>query len=767
MKDIEDRQSVSGESVWSIDSEQAARSSDGALIDGLNSAGMEPVAEGLQGAERLLEGGDLGQDPETPEDMLGATSSRVAIGYHKIDSADVKRASVTALGSSVCLLIGLAIQLLVEEHSGWANSVFSSGSLSPDFIVGSSQPAISLVALSLGGYSIVSLLLALWGDLQRGGEPLSLDALFTPPGAFIAALSAALVFNLVAVFADPVSFSQALIYDSLLVIAASISLSRYLLFKFYVVLKRMVGFTLADRLSPVRVIDKKGRGASSGELRDDDKRAEAVFEVPLHKVVPGQFFKVSSGQVIPLDSLITAGAGEVSERVYSGFSTQVMKDRGQEVTAGSVLLKGNLECQVRRPIWRARIASFAERFERLVDDSVAPREFEAVFVKRSLQLVWLAAFLGSLSFIARGGELFQIGQIFVGVMLLIPLPLTLVLLRLVRGVTVTGLFKAGILLQSPAVLNRTARLRSLVVNQTLPVDEEEWEFRAIDILDERYDPDSLRSVLISLLRYSDDELHKLIYQTLRPQTERLVVYAIEGLEYDEEHAVKGRLEGSPLAFGREEFLIQNTVYLQASDVQRVSDEETSFFFGVGRDVVARLRMVRKPHYRALGSANLLKKLYQVRLLLWSSGSVEELDQIGREVGLEPAQVQGGLLVEEMCSRLSSMESTALYSDYSGEGCEGAALSIALFSAARRELPPVDIVLFDRDPKVLLSLFGITKSSLALERFLIGFSIMATAGVFTALLFDIAGIWLAAVSMLAVPLVSFLVLKRAARRHSLW
>jgi P-type Cu+ transporter len=639
--------------------------------------------------------------------------------------------------------------------------------------------AESLFTLVLGIAVSCRLCISLYKSANKSRNVKNGYNFFSIPNSFIIAITFSVFSTLLIFIFAPEEFVGSKSYNSLIVVVATFALLHYSLFKIFCLVQNKIGFTIADKIDGVRVLalsgekNQKVRRINNKDLSGDNLLqtekllSSGGYTIPLHEVQSGDVIKVLEKEIIPLDGVILSGAAEVSERVFSGYSTHLMKDRGQEVTAGSIVVKGSLECRVKRPIWKAKIATFAERFEDTVRQAVRPLNTEPILVCRSLQLIWLASFLGALAcFLNYQGWASALRTVS-AVLLILFLPMVVLLARCLRGIAVTALFKSGILIKNSSILSKINSVDTLVINQPLPVRDNEWEFLSLDILDERYDPDSLRSVLISLLRYSNSEMHSLIYQTLRPQTEKLIVYTIEDLEYQENHSCIGRLEGSYLVFGDEEFLINNNVYLQASDIKVVDSGESNFFFAVDSEVVARLKVAVRPHYRGLAAISELRKKFGVRSLLWSLGNANQLDEVGKSAGLDAAQVQGGLNTEEFNAKLLSLSNVALYSDYRGEGISNALISIGRYSNKIGELPPTDVVLFNRDPKVLTSLFAITRKFLFYERAFLILATVASALLFTLLLFQVIDVGLCCLVLVAIIAIAETLIYALANKNSLW
>ncbi|MEZ5521588.1 MAG: heavy metal translocating P-type ATPase [Dokdonella sp.] len=88
-----------------------------------------------------------------------------------------------------------------------------------------------------------------------------------------------------------------------------------------------------SRLQPALAERREGSGFAS---------------VAVHELEPGDIVRVASGAAIPADGLLRDRACRIDESLLSGESTPVRRDPGQPVIAGSLVIDGPIELEVRR-----------------------------------------------------------------------------------------------------------------------------------------------------------------------------------------------------------------------------------------------------------------------------------------------------------------------------------------------------------------------------------------------------------------------------------
>jgi len=94
-----------------------------------------------------------------------------------------------------------------------------------------------------------------------------------------------------------------------------------------------------------------------------------TMEVPSARVAPGDLIAVQPGETIPLDATLEDRETEVDESLVSGESLPVLKQRGQEVLAGTMNLSYAIELRVLRDSSR----SYLSRMAALVEEAQARR----------------------------------------------------------------------------------------------------------------------------------------------------------------------------------------------------------------------------------------------------------------------------------------------------------------------------------------------------------------------------------------------------------
>ena len=87
--------------------------------------------------------------------------------------------------------------------------------------------------------------------------------------------------------------------------------------------------------------------------------------MPVSRIEPGDHVIVRTGNVIPLDGVVTAGEGAVNQASMTGESLPVRKEAGAYAYAGTVLEEGELEIEVRKALGSGRY----DKIIRMIEES--------------------------------------------------------------------------------------------------------------------------------------------------------------------------------------------------------------------------------------------------------------------------------------------------------------------------------------------------------------------------------------------------------------
>ena len=227
----------------------------------------------------------------------------------------------------------------------------------------------------------------------------------------------------------------------------------------------------------LEAISKNRAGEAMQSLMDLQPRTAALLvdgeerSIPTDQVESGDVLRVRPGERIPADATIIAGHSAVDESMLTGESLAVERGPGERVIGGSVNAQGLLEVRVDRVGQDAMLAQII----RLVEDAQLAKvpiarladTISGYFVPAVL-VIALGAGVG---WLLAGAELAFALKIFVAV-LIIACPCSLGLATPTAIMVGTGQgARQGILVKSPAVLEKARQLDTVVLDKTGTITE--------------------------------------------------------------------------------------------------------------------------------------------------------------------------------------------------------------------------------------------------------------------------------------------------------
>jgi hypothetical protein len=408
---------------------------------------------------------------------------------------------------------------------------------------------------------------------------------------------------------------------------------------------------------------------------------------------------------------------------------------------------------------------FFSTFKKSFNQALEPTEEEEYFTKRAIQLIWLAALMGSVTSLVQGFSVSSSLFTFSIFLLLVPLPLVVELVPVLRASIIKALYQLGVLIPTPLTLDGLESVSSLALelpSATLtsepPFNNGIWKFERLEVIDERYDHEKLASVIISLIAHSKTACAATLCKGLRETYPKLgsVTQIARHREYPE-GAFTGEIEGVSMVIGKEAFLIQQGIFLDhvhSDSTNLPPSEDTSpensiaqvvtFYVAVGYSCAARITMRLRWNYRGLEVAVPLMTKQHIRVSAFSTGPAAQLDDISRRFGLELSQSHGGLSEQQMLTRLAEGHFDAMYIDVahlnkipsSVEKPEGFIKLITADGNVPQERAHEYVQLISSSSHVIETLFKFTRESLIVRQTLLVSSVVCSALLFVFTLFKI-------------------------------
>jgi Cu+-exporting ATPase len=400
--------------------------------------------------------------------------------------------------------------------------------------------------------------------------------------------------------------------------------------------------------------------------RDGSSRTIASAEVQ-----PGQNLLIRPGARVPVDGVVIEGETEIDESVVSGESLPVSKAAGDEVVAGSMNTTGRLVVEAAvdgRHTTVARIAGIVQRAQASKADiqRLADRVC-AVFVPAVLTIaaVTLAAWWAS-------GDLPK-GIVSSVTVLIISCPCALGLATPMAVMVGAGsASRRGILVKSATALEQAGRARRVVFDKTGTLTAGRPDVTRIERLDDALSEDEILRVAAAVEAVSEHPIARAIVRAAAARG--LDVSAVTGFQAVPGRGVQGTVEGRRVEVGRAD-----------GAACRVTID--------GREV-ATLTITDALRADAAEAVRRLQEMgLEVTMLSGDQRGVAEA--VGRQLGLDPGQVQAEATPESKCDFVGALPPGAVMV---GDGINDAAalveadLGIAMASGTNIAIESADVVI---------------------------------------------------------------------------
>lgn len=411
-------------------------------------------------------------------------------------------------------------------------------------------------------------------------------------------------------------------------------------------------------------------------------------KVDPRRLVRGDFFVCRAGDVIPADAVVQRGAALLRERILSGHGELRIRGVGDEVYAGSTVVKGELTGQVLAELSDSKITSFLEL---LKDASVAP---VAIFEKLSGPLIWVLPFAAACVALGWHEVVGSWGFSLAAAGAVLALVALLDLVRLVQhlpSIAIRAGFDKGILFHTRAALEAFGRPKEVVLEQSSEEALFGMELRELALLDERIDRPRMESALLAICSRMGEEYAGAFERKLLSLPTELHPCQVSDYHEYSSMGVAAVVEGAEFSLGSEEFLIARGVRIQPSELVAQRAGEFVMYIALGDELVARA-IFAEPRLDRLG-----EKLFrhEVELRLLGTVPAESLDNFAKRTGVELALTAGGLSVGEIQDRIRALRFPVLFAGARTEPqiIGAARAAAAVFDPIRWDIERTNVTLF--------------------------------------------------------------------------
>jgi heavy metal translocating P-type ATPase len=278
------------------------------------------------------------------------------------------------------------------------------------------------------------------------------------------------------------------------------------------------------------------------------KVGDALEQVPLEDLAPGDLLLVRPGEVVAVDGSVEAGDAQLDEAALTGESLPVTRRAGEAVMSGSANAGPAFVLVASRPASESTYAGIV----RLVEAAQQSKAPMARLADR-----YALGFLLATVALTGATWLFTHDPVRTLAVLVVATPCPLILA--VPVAIVAGLSRAashGVLVKSARALEAMARVKTLLIDKTGTLTAGEPAITAI-VPRAPYDEDGLLQIAASLAQGSQ---HVVSAALVKEAHARGIVLAMpEGVEEEHGAGLHGRLGSRTVVLGTRDFVMRNVV----------------------------------------------------------------------------------------------------------------------------------------------------------------------------------------------------------------
>jgi P-type Cu2+ transporter len=451
----------------------------------------------------------------------------------------------------------------------------------------------------------------------------------------------------------PVALAIGLIYLAsllgVIVGARDISFDSVSMFILFLLLGRHLAMRARHRAGDV--VDALSRlQPVLAERRD----GESYVTVAVHELEPGDIVRVASGAVIPADGMLLGLPCRVDESLISGESTPLRREPGKEVIAGSLVVDGPLEFEVRRIGADTVLASIVRLVTRAASErpqlACIADARAARFVLRVLAVTVLTAIAWAWFDPARA-----LPSALAVLVVSCPCAFALAVpAALTRAVAV--LAQRGVLVVDADALESLAKADRYIFDKTGTLTEPSFERARVRV--SRGSLDDALAIAATLEQSSAHPLAQALFRLTGPVSPMLV----QDLRHVAGAGVEGTINGMHYRLGRRDFASPD---LPASGVD---DDSDALVLADNEGEVARFPVSEQARAGALA---LIRSLHssgkQCEIL--SGDSPRRVNAIAEELGIE--YVQASATPADKLARLESLRAAGHHVAMIGDGINDA------------------------------------------------------------------------------------------------
>lgn len=430
------------------------------------------------------------------------------------------------------------------------------------------------------------------------------------------------------------------------------------------------------------------------------ERGEAIVEVPVASLIPGDIVVVRPGEAVPVDGEVVAGQSSANESMLTGESLPVAKAIGDKVFAATINGDGLLRCKATGVGSHTLLAGIIRLVEE-AQGSKAPVQrladrVSAIFVP----VVGAIALLTFIGWMVSYGD-FTYALVNAVAVLVIACPCALGLATPTAIMVGTGLgAKAGVLIRNAQALELAEKINVLAVDKTGTLTEGKPVVTAIQNVGAGRTADEVLQLAASLEQGSSHPLAAALVAEAKARG--LALDAPQEVTVEAGRGIAGTVGGKSVRVGSPDWL--GVTEAQAQIVVAVGDE------------IAGMMTVADPLRESSKAAVARLQALGVEVVMLTGDNATTAAEIARQAGV--ARFEAGVLPADKASHVAALKAAGKVVGMAGDGINDAPalaaadVSFAMGAGADVAMQAADITLMRNDLNGVADAISLSRATLA-------------------------------------------------------
>lgn len=446
---------------------------------------------------------------------------------------------------------------------------------------------------------------------------------------------------------------------------------------------------------------------SNSEVRTSEPVELDQSWIALENVRVGNTIRVDQGELLSCDGTVVGGQALLLEGRYPGLSPTRVRSVGEQVWAGSRIIRGTIDVRVAATYED----SSAGVFQEVVGNSIAEIDCVKNELARKSRIVALviaavAFVLAELLFFVQTPIVIVLRAASSVLLFAVFIDMLQMWDKVLRRAVVAA-SRMGCLFRENPNFDGLSSIRTLAIDSGTGSIARELSVKDFELMDDRIDRQGLLVALLAVCgkmecawgdAFADFAAVELKNRSIKP------VRTTE-THYYGEHGGSAIIEGLDVTIGTEELLIERGVEIDPAAVSLVSGTlgEQNYYLAFGSEIVARFVLHDVGSKKMASSIAWLRKLGVKSQILGREGQ-SEVDAFAEKLGTVRAAVHSNLTNEKYLHKIEDFRPVALLAsiDSRSDQIERCDLSIGFFDYLLCDTSKTEVTIFSS--KALEALF---------------------------------------------------------------